>query len=306
MTRKLRIGSRKSQLALRQSEWVKQMLEARGGYCCTIVTIETRGDQILDLPLPEIGDKGLFTRELEHGLLAGELDLAVHSLKDLPTELPDGLALGAVTRREDPRDALVSGQGYTLATLPPRAIVATGSLRRKVQLLRLRPDLEVPAIRGNVPTRLRKMEEKGYQAIILARAGLERLGLSALAEPISPEQMIPAAGQGSLGIECRRGELSGVLEVLNDGAAALECRSERAVLHLLGGTCQIPMGVNAAVTGDRMRIVAFVSDREGRRFIKERIEGESDYAEDLAAELARRLLAQGAGELVSQAKEGGN
>src|ERR1035441_7613281 len=237
------IASRGSQLALWQARWVAAQLSAAGHHC-RIETFKTTGDKITDVPLAKVGTKGLFTKEIEEALLDGRADLAVHSLKDLPTELPEGLVLAAVPEREDPRDAVV---GKTLAELPLGARVGTSSLRRAAQLRQLRPDLQVESVRGNLDTRLRKLDEGQYDAILLAAAGLKRLGWGdRIAEILPPEQMCPAVGQGALAIETRAG-FDGVA-LLDHADTHTAVMAERAVLGALGGGCQVPIGAYATVS----------------------------------------------------------
>jgi hydroxymethylbilane synthase len=283
------IASRGSQLALWQARWVAAQLSAAGSEC-RIEIIKTTGDKISDVPLAKVGTKGLFTKEIEEALLDGRAHLAVHSLKDLPTELPAGLVLAAVPEREDPRDAVV---GKKLADLPLGARVGTSSLRRAAQLRQLRPDLQVESVRGNLDTRLRKLDEGQYDAILLAAAGLKRLGWgSRIAEILPPEQMCPAVGQGALAIETRAGF---------DGAAMLDhadthtaVMAERAVLGALGGGCQVPIGAYATVSHGRVHILAVVAAPDGTQVIRAEGEGAAADAAETGARLAADLLDRGA------------
>jgi hydroxymethylbilane synthase len=246
----LRLGTRGSKLALTQSGQVGAAITAATGVAVELVRITTRGDRIKDTPLPEIGGKGLFTLELENALREGRIDLAVHSLKDLPTEDPDGLVLGAIPQREDPRDALV---GPALAELPQGAVVATGSLRRRVQLLAARPDLEIHEIRGNVETRLRKRDEGQCLGTILAMAGLRRLEIERQdIHPLSTEQMIPAVGQGALGVQCRAGDarVLSLLSSVDHLPTRLCVEGERIFLAAVGGGCNVPAGCHIVIDGD--------------------------------------------------------
>jgi len=283
------IASRGSQLALWQARWVAAQL-AGSGLECRIEIIKTTGDKITDVPLAKVGTKGLFTKEIEEALLDGRADLAVHSLKDLPTELPEGLVLAAVPEREDPRDAVV---GKTLAALPRGARVGTSSLRRAAQLRQLRPDLLVESVRGNLDTRLRKLDEGQYDAILLAAAGLKRLGWGdRIAEILSPEQMCPAVGQGALAIETRAGfEGANILDHRPTHAAVL---AERGVLGALGGGCQVPIGAYATVNEDRVHILAIVAAPDGTQVIRAETEGPIAEAQELGARLAADLLHRGA------------
>src|SRR5215471_16702424 len=287
------IASRGSQLALWQARWVAAQLSAAGQEC-RIEIIRTTGDKITDVPLAKVGTKGLFTKEIEEALLDGRAHLAVHSLKDLPTELPEGLVLAGIPEREDPRDALV---GRTLANLPPGAKVGTSSLRRAAQLRQLRPDLLVESVRGNLDTRLRKLDEGQYDAILLAAAGLKRLGWGdRIAEILSPEQMCPAVGQGALAIETRAGF---------DGAAMLDhadthiaVLAERGVLGALGGGCQVPIGAYATVSEGRVRILAIVAAPDGTQVIRAEAEGPAAEASLIGSSLAAELLTRGAREIL--------
>lgn len=301
MNKIIRIGSRKSRLALVQSTMVKHLIDGIPGYASEIVTMDTKGDMILDRSLPAIGDKGLFTRELEEQLLAGHIDIAVHSLKDLPTALPDGLELGAITEREDPRDVFLSTRYDSFHSLPRNARIATGSLRRRAQLHRMRPDLTIEDLRGNVPTRIQKLTRENYDGIILAAAGVRRLGLE---ESISAyfdfEEMIPAAGQGALGIETRENavECSPVLERLHHARTALETNAERSILHRLDGSCQVPIGVSAAANEERISLAAFVADVDGSRFLLDRREGAIAEIDSLTDQVVAALLDQGAADII--------
>ncbi len=295
------IGSRGSQLALWQANWVKGELE-RHGYRVEIEIIRTTGDRITDVPLAKVGIKGLFTKEIEEALLEGRAQLAVHSLKDLPTQLPSGLTLAAVPRREDPRDVLVSRDGKSLAELPRGARVGTSSLRRSAQLRHARLDLEVQPLRGNLDTRLRKLEDSGLAAIVLAAAGLRRLGWeSRITEYLAPEVICPAVGQGALGIEACAddGATLEALALLDDRAARLETAVERALLAGLGGGCQVPIGGSARLQADgRLRLHAVVASPDGSRLIRAVGEG-SDPAE-LGARVARQLLRDGAEQILAE------
>lgn len=288
----LTIGSRGSQLALWQANWVKSRLEALGTEC-RIEIIKTTGDKIQDVPLSKVGAKGLFTKEIEEALRAGTIDLAVHSLKDLPTVLPEGLTLAAIPEREDVRDALV---GRKLDELAAGAHVGTSSLRRAAQLRALRPDLAVETIRGNVDTRLRKQAEGQYEAIVLAAAGLRRLGWAdRIAELLEPERMCPAVGQGALAIETRGDGGAGqrTCETLDHAETRAAVTAERAVLATLGGGCQVPIGAHATLTGEAMRLRAVVISPDGATAIRREASGPAGEAERLGRELAEELLAAG-------------
>ena len=286
------IASRGSQLALWQARWVSAQLTA-AGHECRIEIIKTTGDKITDVPLAQVGSKGLFTKEIEEALLDGRADLAVHSLKDLPTELPEGLVLAAVPEREDPRDAVV---GKPLAELPSGAKVGTSSLRRAAQLRKLRPDLVVESVRGNLDTRLRKLDEGRYDAILLAAAGLKRLGWGArIAEILEPEQMCSAVGQGALAIETlASGAGRDACAVLDHAATHAAVIAERGVLGALGGGCQVPIGAHATVTGGRLRLQAIVAAPDGSELVRAEAEGAAEDAEAVGRGLGAELLERGA------------
>ena len=262
----------------------------------------TQGDQILDKPLAKIGGKGLFIKELEQALEDGRADIAVHSMKDVPMALPEGFMLAAITEREDPRDAFVSNNFSGLAELPEGAVVGTSSLRRESQIRHRFPHLKVEALRGNVQTRLRKLDEGQYHAIILAAAGLKRLGLSdRIAALISSEDSLPAVGQGALGIECRsdRGELPDFLKPLYHVETAQCVLAERAVSSVLGGSCQVPLGAFAEIADGKMRLRAFVASPDGRQMIRAEEVGAPEAFEAIGKTVARKLLDGGAGEILA-------
>jgi len=286
------IASRGSKLALWQARWVAAQLTA-AGHECRIEIVKTTGDKIADVPLAMVGTKGLFTKEIEEALLDGSADLAVHSLKDLPTELPEGLVLAAVPEREDPRDAVV---GKRLADLPKGAKVGTSSLRRAAQLRKLRPDLMVESVRGNLDTRLRKLDEGQYDAILLAAAGLIRLGWEArIAEILEPEQMCSAVGQGALAIETRTsGAGRDACAALDHPATHAAVIAERAVLGALGGGCQVPIGAHATVSNGRLRLLAIVASPDGAESVRAATEGPVGQAEAIGRALGADLLDRGA------------
>ena len=286
------IASRGSQLALWQARWVEGRLAARG-LECRIEIVRTTGDKITDVPLAQVGTKGLFTKEIEEALLEGRADLAVHSLKDLPTELPEGLVLAAVPAREDPRDAVV---GRRLADLPAGARVGTSSLRRAAQLRKLRPDLALESVRGNLDTRLRKLDEGQYDAILLAAAGLKRLGWgNRIAEILPAETMCPAVGQGALAIETlARGAGLEACAALDDAASHAAVACERGVLAALGGGCQVPIGAYGTVAGGHLRVRAVVASPDGAELIQAEAEGAPDEAEAIGRALGAVLLHRGA------------
>lgn len=288
MPTKLIIGSRGSQLALWQSRWVQARL-AELGVEAEIEIIRTTGDKITDVPLAKVGAKGLFTKEIEDALLEGRVDLAVHSLKDLPTVLPEGLVLAAVPEREDPRDALI---GCRLEEIPQGAVVGTSSLRRGAQLKRVRPDLRIESIRGNLDTRLRKLDEGQYAAILLAAAGLRRLGWAGrIAEHLEPSVMCPAVGQGALAIETRAdGEARSICAKLDHAPTRRAVTEERAVLARLGGGCQVPIGAHARETESGFRVFGVVASPDGRTLVSAGAETGEACAQQLLAAGAREIL----------------
>jgi hydroxymethylbilane synthase len=295
---RLIIGSRGSKLALVQANWVKERLEAQHpNLDVEIIVIKTSGDIFTEAPLSQIGGKGLFTKEIEEALLAQKIDLAVHSLKDLPTVLPHGLCLTAVSQREDARDALISGKYKSLDELPNGAVVGTSSLRRQSQLLQIRSDLEVKNLRGNLDTRLRKLDEGHYDAIILACAGLIRLGFAhRITEKISTGQICPAIGQGALGIEARSGDAftSDKLRFLDHTETRLATEAERAFLRRLGGGCQVPIAGFGKVEGRELQLDGVVASTDGKQVYRHSLRSDLDQAEALGIRLAESLLAMGA------------
>jgi hydroxymethylbilane synthase len=301
----LRIGSRGSQLALWQANHIAALLRARG-HEIEIEIIHTTGDKITDVPLAQVGTKGglgkgIFTKEIEEALAAGRVDLAVHSLKDLPTELPPGFELAAITEREDPRDAFCSRLYSRIEDLPRSARVGTSSLRRQAQLKAIRPDLDIHPLRGNVDTRLRKLEQGEYDAIILASAGLKRLGKTGLIKQIIPaEIMCPAAGQGALGIEIRVGDSATGqhLAFLNDPLARAATTCERALLSRLGGGCQVPIGAFAEIRNGKLRLDAIVADPDGSKLLRESRDGDLNDPEALGNAVGETLLSRGGDEIL--------
>jgi hydroxymethylbilane synthase len=303
--RTIRIGSRKSQLALVQTYWVQEELQkAFPNRTFEVHTMSTQGDKILDVALAKIGDKGLFTKELEVGMLNGEIDFAVHSLKDLPTNLPEGLILGCVTEREDPADALVvhaKHQDRQVDTLPEGAVVGTSSLRRLAQLRHHYPHLAFKDIRGNLNTRLQKLDDGEYDAIILAVAGLKRLGMSDRIHQVLPAAVsLHAVGQGALGIECRAADPSilAVIKALEHIPTAQRCYAERAFLRELEGGCQVPIGVNTILEGDTLTLSGIVASLDGQKVVQGTVNGTPDQAEELGIALANQLRQQGAQEIL--------
>lgn len=300
----LRIGTRGSRLALIQAEKVRSvLLSRRAGLQAQIVTIQTQGDRVLDSPLSRIGGKGLFIREIEDALLAGRIDLAVHSLKDLPTALPEGLALAGALSREDPRDAFVSRDGRTPAGMRDGERVGTSSLRRAAQLLQLNPRLRIVDMRGNVDTRLRKLAEGECAALVLAACGLDRLGLGGrITERLDPGQMLPAVCQGIIGIEIRRQDRRSaeLLDSVSDPGSLRMAAGERAFLRRLEGGCQVPVGCLSALDGSECRVEGLVATLDGRRVIRRSVAGPVERIEGLAEELAETILAEGGEEILEQ------
>jgi hydroxymethylbilane synthase len=303
----LRIASRRSQLAMVQTEWVRdQLLLAHPGLEISIEAMATQGDKILDVALAKIGDKGLFTKELEAQMLVNQADIAVHSLKDLPTNLPDGLMLGCVTEREDPADALVvhaRHQDKNLASLPAGAVVGTSSLRRLAQLKYHYPHLLFKDVRGNVITRLEKLDSGDYDCLILAAAGLGRLGLSnRIHELIDPNISLHAVGQGALGIECRVAdpEVLTLIKVLEHRPTALRCLAERSFLRNLEGGCQVPIGVNSSFENGNLHLTGMVASLDGLRLIRDQASGPESDPESIGIALAEKLRSQGAGEILQE------
>jgi len=300
----LRIGTRGSRLALAQSEWVKEQIQLRHpDLRVSLVKIKTKGDKILDSPLSKIGGKGLFVKEIEAALLRGEVDLAVHSMKDVPADLPEGLDISIFPEREDPRDVLVSPNCRTLSDLPEGASVGTGSLRRAAQILHLRPDLRIVSIRGNVETRLKKLREQNLGALVLAAAGLRRLGLKEnIMEYLDPEKILPAIGQGALGLELRREDtrVREQVEFLNHRETELCVRTERAFLKTLGGGCQVPIAGYARYENGKIELSGMVAELDGSGIIRDRLDGNGSDPEKIGITLAKRLLASGAERILAE------
>lgn len=297
----LRIGSRGSQLALWQANHISALLRACG-HEVEIEIIHTTGDKITDVALAKVGTKGMFTKEIEEALAAGRVDLAVHSLKDLPTELPLGFEIAAITERQDPRDAFCSRHYSRIEDLPPGARVGTSSLRRQAQLKAIRHDLDIHPLRGNVDTRLRKLEQGDYDAIILASAGLKRLDKTELMKNIiSGEIMCPAAGQGALGIEIREGDATTREKVrfLDDFATRVATTCERTLLNRLGGGCQVPIGALAELRDGKLHLEAIVADPDGTKLLRESRAGSIDSPQELGNEVGEALLRRGGDEILA-------
>jgi len=304
LPRTIRIGTRGSALALAQTRGVEaQIRELHPGVATELVIIKTTGDKLKDVPLAQVGGKGLFIKEIEEALLAGTVDLAVHSLKDMPAEMPTGCVLGAVPPREDCRDAFISQRYDSLGEIPAGGRVGTGSLRRKVQILHRYPELEVVHLRGNVDTRLRKLESEGLDAIILAAAGLKRLGLGHIPRGyLAPADMLPAIGQGALGLEVRGDdeEMVDLLKPLNHYPTQVAVAGERAFLARLEGGCLIPVAALGRLENDSLSLEALISDLEGRRFLQYSLAGPPAEAHILGRQLAEILLAEGGKEILQE------
>jgi len=297
------IASRESLLAMWQAKFIRQQLmQLYPQTEVDILGMTTKGDQILDQSLSKIGGKGLFIKELEQALEENRADIAVHSMKDMPMNVPDGFELAVITEREDPRDAFVSNHYQHLEALPPGSVVGTSSLRRESQLRAQFPHLQVKPLRGNVQTRLRKLDEGQYAAIILAAAGLKRLGLSErITALLSPEQSLPAVGQGALGIECRedRPDLVALLQPLHHQQTAYCVKAERAMSRVLGGSCQIPLGAFGEIAGDTLKLRGFVASPDGQRMVSATLTGTPEKGEALGKEMAQNLIAQGADKILA-------
>ena len=305
--RTIRIGSRKSQLALVQTYWVQEELQQHFPEIkFEVETMSTQGDKILDVALAKIGDKGLFTKELEVGMLNNQIDLAVHSLKDLPTQLPEGLILGCVTERVNPADALVVHQKHqdkNLDTLPAGAVIGTSSLRRLAQLRHYFPHFQFKDVRGNVNTRLAKLDAGEYDGIILAVAGLERLGMSDRIHQIIPAEIsLHAVGQGALGIECRADDarVLEVIKALEHSESRDRTLAERALLRELEGGCQVPIGVNTKIEGDTLTLTGMVASLDGKQLVKDSLSGNRSEAEKLGSQLAEILKQKGAAAILAE------
>lgn len=300
----IRIATRKSPLALWQAEHVAFRLRtAFPGLSTELVTMVTRGDKMLDAPLAKVGGKGLFVKELEQGMLEGQADIAVHSMKDVPVEFPDGLHLAAILEREDPRDALVSNRYPSFEALPPHAKIGTSSLRRQCQIRERLPGCEILSLRGNVNTRLAKLDAGEFDAIVLASAGLKRLGFHArITETLAPETSLPAMGQGAIGIEARIDDeqINRLLRSLHDDDTALRVTAERAMNERLQGGCQVPIAGFAELEGGNLRLRGLVGSPDGQQMIRGEILGPSSQARELGVALAEELLGKGADRILRE------
>jgi len=304
---KIVIGTRGSQLALWQANWVKGLIEdLKKDISVELTVIKTSGDKIQDVPLNKVGGKGLFVKEIEEALIRREVDIAVHSMKDVPMKLPFELCLGAITKRESPFDALLSKDGKTISQLPENAKVGTSSLRRSSQLLAYRPDLQIVPLRGNIDTRIRKLESEELDAIILAGAGLDRMGWSdKITERIDPNIILPAMGQGAVGIECRKHDLEvlGVLGFLDHEDSQFAVEAERCFVAVLEGGCQVPIGAFAQIDQDKLKLDGLVASLDGKTIIREQIEGDSFDARNLGIKLAHRVLEKGADKILESIEQ---
>ncbi|GGD03357.1 hydroxymethylbilane synthase [Pontibacillus salipaludis] len=304
--RKIVIGSRKSQLALTQTDWVIEKLKEiapQNEY--EVKKIVTKGDQILDVTLSKVGGKGLFVKEIEQAMYDKEIDMAVHSMKDMPAETPEGLTIGCIPIREDHRDAYIANDNVAFRDLPEGAIVGTSSLRRAAQVLAARPDLNIKSIRGNIDTRLRKLKEEDFDAIVLATAGLKRMGWSddVITEYLEPEVCVPAVGQGALAIECREDdqEIRDLMNALNHAYTHRTVMAERTFLDLLNGGCQVPIGGYAYLEGDDIILTAMVGTPDGKTILKEEVRGQDPY--EVGREAADKIKARGGAEIIEAVRE---
>jgi hydroxymethylbilane synthase len=307
MNRKVIIGTRGSSLALWQANWVKSEIErANPELEVSLLKIKTTGDKILDVPLAKVGGKGLFVKEIEEALMEGRVHLAVHSMKDVPTELPNGLHLRAITKREDPRDAVFSRTGERLFDLQKGAKIGTSSLRRQSQIRNKRPDFDIQHLRGNLDTRLKRLEEGRFDAIILAGAGAKRLGLERRITELLPiDVSLPAIGQGALGIETKVDDnfINNLVAPFDHSETSCAVRAERALLRRLEGGCQVPIAAHGEIDRDTLKLTGLVASVDGRKIIKDRIIGSKSEAEALGKELAERLLSMGAWEILKELYE---
>lgn len=309
MRNHIKIGTRKSALALWQAEFIKSELQRLNpSITVELVHFNTKGDRILEKPLAEVGGKGLFTAELEAAMHASDIDIAVHSLKDMPTELPQGLTLGAISKREVPYDALISPQYKTLDKLPKGARIGTSSLRRQAQLLHRRPDLKIEVIRGNVQTRLNKIETEGLDGVVLAQAGLKRLGLDhQITQVFTADEMIPAVGQGALAIECRADdvEMLDMLSLIDDEPTRLAVEGERSFLNQLNGNCQVPMGVHGTIEKGQLTLKALIASTDGKTVYEGELSGPATKSVMLGKNLAKALYEEGGKHIIEAlVKEG--
>ena len=306
MEKTIKIGTRGSKLALWQADWVKSELNARHpSFSFELVTIKTKGDKILDVPLAKVGGKGLFVKEIEDALLNGLIDLAVHSMKDMPAEIPQGLCIGTIPQRETPQDVLISKKGLLLSELKPQSRIGTSSLRRTAQLLHARPDLVILPLRGNLDTRLKKLETENLDAIILAAAGVKRLGLEGrITEYMDENVMLPAVGQGALCIEIRQNdpEVEPIVSSLEHHQTRVEVMGERAFLNRLEGGCQVPIAAYGKIEKNTFTLCGLVATVDGKTVIKETLSGPKDSSEIIGVKLADRLVGMGAKTIMENLK----
>ncbi|SFG01817.1 hydroxymethylbilane synthase [Desulfotomaculum arcticum] len=307
MLGKILIGSRDSDLAMWQSKWVAEQLRKHNPSLPVVINgMKTKGDNILDVALAKIGDKGLFTKELEHALLAGRISLAVHSMKDLPTELPGGLIIGAICEREYPGDVLIAKNGEKLNDLKAGARIGTSSLRRRAQLLNYRPDFKMLDIRGNLTTRLRKLKELDLDAVVLAYAGIKRMGFEHLISDYIPFNIcLPAVGQGAIGVELRANDCAtmDVISAIDHKITRIAIEAERSFMKRLEGGCQVPIGALGRVENGHLTLEGIVADLHGTQAVRQSISGPAEKAEHLGEKLAEMLLEQGAGEILTRARQ---
>jgi len=307
MAQQIKIGTRGSQLALWQSNWVKStLMEKFPGLVVELVIIKTKGDKIQDVPLARVGGKGLFVKEIEEAILERRVDLAVHSMKDMPALIPEGLCIGAIPDRENPKDALVSRKGLSLDQLPQGARIGTSSLRRAAQLKHLRPDLEILPLRGNLDTRLKKLETEDLDAVVLAAAGLRRMELDhRVTQYLDETEMLPAVGQGALCIEARENDpdIGPLTATLDHARTRTVVLGERAFLHRLEGGCQVPIAAHGTLSGKEFSLIGLVASLDGVQLIRDTMTGPADHSESIGIELAERLLARGAGKLLDALKD---
>lgn len=306
--KEIRIGTRGSPLALWQAHWAKEALEAQGpNLKFSISIIKTQGDKILDAPLSRIGGKGLFVKEIEEALIEGRIDLAVHSMKDVPTELPHHLCLPVITKRDDPRDCLITKGKMDLYDLPPNALIGTSSLRRQTQLLFHRKDLQIRPLRGNLGTRIKKLTSENLDGIVVATAGVKRMGWEdMISQYFPPDILIPAIGQGAMGVEIRKDddEIERLVSILKDRDSWVSITAERAFLRKLEGGCQIPIAGYGQVREGRLRLIGMVGSLDGTKVIKDWIEGDPSEGEAMGIELAERILSRGGKEILKECREG--
>jgi len=303
MSKVIKIGTRGSKLALSQAEWVKaELLRLHQDCQFDLVRIRTKGDKITDVPLARVGGKGLFVKEIEEALLSGQIDMAVHSMKDMPVEIPEGLCIGAVSRREDPRDVLIAKDALSIHELPRGARIGTSSLRRSAQLLHFRPDLIIQPLRGNLDTRLKRLLNEDLDAIVVAAAGIKRLSLTErVTEYLSMDIMLPAIGQGALGIEIREDDeaISKLVSDVDHVPSRIAVMGERSFLRKLEGGCQVPIAALGNIEEDRFTLTGMIADVNGIRLIRESVSGAKDRAEELGIELAEKMIKKGAKEILS-------